>query len=474
MWTLKALLAALAAQGYKAEKPDAASVKAFLAENKHITLKGNPDVDALFKGETKSVELDPGDENDAKPGKVNLTLTSDEAEIVKKALRGDQSARGKGFERVGHMVEGDDTDRPHRFAIGNSQRKAYDARVKAYGIGHGQYQAKYADADTAEICTAIVRLGMAGTMEYGQKANDLAIVQKAYVESSNTLGGYLVPTEFVSHLIYLTEPYGTARKIANVVKMSREVQQHPRKTGIPTMGWASETQTATTQNNGFDLVELVAKKLMLLMTASNELLEDSAISVADDVASTVREAYDKACDSAYFLGDGSSTYGGFMGLANALPAGAYFNGSGAWSAFTTGDFNLALGRLENVNMARVGIVCSRQAYHQVCMRLEKATSQFKPLIEGPKADGSFLGFPVYFSQLLPTATGSGNKSFYIGDFVGASMIGERRDLNVMQSDHAAFTSDSIQWRATARASIAVHGDGKGTTYGPIVCLKATA
>lgn len=457
------LLKQLAGLGYKPENPSLEGVQKFLTDE-NITLQ-NEAGEAVDVAKAWSVEAAAPS---PKPARTVQVSTEDLDEVKKQAKAWRESEAAKAAGRMAGSEQ-----EPQTFNIGNSQRKAYAARVASQGIGNGRFQAKYADPDTAEICTAIVRMSMCGGMDYKQRKNDADIVQKAQVEFSNTLGGYLVPTEFVSNLIYLTEPYGVARRIANVVRMTREIQGHPRKTSIPTMTWAGEAQTGSVVNNSYDLVELGAKKLQLIMQASSELLEDAAINVADDIATSVREAYDKAIDSAYLLGDGTSTYGGFMGLANALPSGAYFNASGAWSAFTTGDFNLALGRLENVDMNRVGILCSRQFYHQVCMRLEKATSQFKTLVEGPKADGSFLGFPVYFSQTLPTTSGSGTKSVYVGDFIGASMIGERRDLNIMASEHSAFTSDSIQWRATARASVAVHGDGKGSTYGPIVCLKAT-
>jgi HK97 family phage major capsid protein len=345
-------------------------------------------------------------------------------------------------------------------------KKMYDKKPKK----------AFVDADQAEAFAASTRLAMMGGKNYGQKANDLEIAKKAQVEYSNTLGGFLVPEEFVAQLVYLTEPVGVARKISNVVRMSRDLQRIPRKTGIATMSWVGEGQAGTVADNGYDQVELAARKLQLLMQASNELLEDSAVNIADDLANSMREAYDKAIDESYFNGDGTSTYGGYLGLKNALPSSAYVAASGtAWSNITASDFTGALGVLQNVNSARIAMVCSRQFFFQVMLRLEKATSQFKELA-GPAlagADASFLGYPVYFSQVMPTASAATTSSVYLGDFVGGSMVGERRDLTIASSEHAAFSSDSWQWRATARASVNIHGDGKASTYGPIVAIKTT-
>lgn len=470
-WNRKKLLALLASQGFKAEGATLDTVKAFITE-KNLELADGPDsvvdVDAAWKNEA--------DDEAAPVTKTRVVYQepTDYAQLRKDAALG-QKARAEAELRKVPGV----SDEPQRFSIGNSERKSYAAKVATHGVGTGRFQAKFADVDVAEACTAMIRLAIAGQVNYSQKSADTEIVKAAgQYEASNTAGGYLVPPEYVAQLLYSTEPHGIARKIANVVRMSREVQMKPRKTGIASFSWVGEQQSTSVVADTYDQVELIAKKMQLILQASNELFDDSAISVADCMAESVNESYDITLDDAYLLGDGTSTYGGFVGLANGLPSGAYFNASGAWSAFVAGDFHLAMGRLQNIDPRRVICTGSRQFYHQVIQRLNLANNQFKE-IAGPPGMApttmNVLGVPFYEWQRMPTATGSGVKSFYIGDFVGATMIGERRDLNIMTSEHSAFSSDSIQWRATARASIAIHGDGRtpATTYGPIVCLKAT-
>lgn len=453
------IVKACKANGYTGSDMDLAAVKAFVTENLDIQGEdGTPvDLDAAHSKATKA----------AKP-KAKLVLTDDGDELAKLTAERD-AFRDQARKAASATVRGVGGVEAPAVHAGTNAKKAYDHAAKSG-------RTAFADADSAEVFAATTRLAIAGQHSYAQKAADLNIAKKAQVEFDNTLGGYLVPTEFVSSLLYLTEPYGTARRIANVARMSREVQQLPRKTGIPTMNWESETQSGTPQNVTFDMVEVIARKLKAVVNSSNELLADAAVSVADAIATSLREGYDLAIDNAYFKGDGTSTYGGYVGLDNALPAGAYINGSGNWAAFTTGDFNKAMGSLQNIRGGdSIALVCSRQFYHQVLVRLDKATSQFKELMYGNfAADGQFLGMPVFFSQVLPTTTAASAKSCYIGDFQAASIIGERQDLAIMSSEHAAFANDAIQWRATARCGIAVHGDGRGSTFGPIVSLVATS
>ena len=456
-WTK--VLAFAKKEGYTGSDTDAAAVKEHLA-SKSITLAGEDGNDLdLVALAAKHVE--PAPVAQVEDTKSIETLTKEN-----EALR--EQARNVAALAVNAGAVPSAIIKEKRMNTDTS-KKMYDAKVKSG-------KASFVDADQAEIFGATARLALMGGKSYEAKAADLEIAKKGQVEFDNALGGFLVPEEFVSQLIYLTEPYGVARKIANVVRMNRDISRFPRKTSIASMTWAGEGQSTTVSNNGYDNVELAARKLQLLMQASNEVLADAAVNIADDLATSIREAYDIALDNAYFLGDGTSTYGGYMGLANALPSSAYISASGAaWSNITSSDFTAALGSLQNVNTARIAMVCSRQFYFQVMLRLEKATSQFKELT-GPAlagADASFLGYPVYFSQVLPTASAGTTKSVYIGDFVGGSMVGERRDLTIASSEHYAFNTDTWTWRATARASVAIHGDGRASTYGPIVALKTT-
>jgi len=430
------------------------------AEAKNVVIKnkdGNVDLDAAYKAHTAR----------------NLVI-EDETEANDLAVKAASQTKAKA-DRVAEASAtklNDDGEAP-KFNGAMSIRKAYNIRAS-------QGLTKLADADSAEQFGAFFRLATFGKAYggrgYSQEANDQAIV-KTQVAFDNTLGGYTVPTELVNQLLYLTETsVGTARKIANVVRMGGDTRSYPRKTAIPAFAPVAENGTVAEVDVNLDQVRLTAKKFGRIIAASNELLEDSAINIADMVATSFREMYDRIIDTCYFNGTGASNTAGILGLTSALPSAAYINGAGNWGAITTANFNTVLGSLENVDNSRIAMVCSRQFYHQVMLRLEKGLNQFKDLAGAGTggADAMFLGYPVYFAQIMPTATGSTVRSCYIGDFQAATMIGERRDLAILGSSEAGFTSDSYKWRATTRFDVAIHGDGRGSTVGPVACLLATA
>jgi len=358
---------------------------------------------------------------------------------------------------------------PQKFSIGNAHRKAYARKVAAG-------KAAFNDADSAEVFGAWARATLMKGNDYATKKADLDIVGKAQVDFNNQLGGALVPIEFMPNLVWLTEQYGVARKLANVVPMSRDVLTVPRKTAIVSMSPIAETGTISATDNSYNNVTLTAKKYGVLFQVSRELLADSAVNIADDIARSIAEAQAIAEDQAYFLGDGTPTYSNQVGLTLGLPSGAYLTAT-SWGSMTVATFTNAIGSVQNINPARLAFVCSRQFFAQVMLKLDKQATQFKGLVEGGIAnnfgDATFLGFPVYFSQVLPVSAAT-NKPCYFGDFMGATMLGDRRQLEVQTSDIYYFNTDSLAIRGTSRFNTVIHGDGRGSTVGPIACVQGLA
>lgn len=394
----------------------------------------------------------------------------DEPEVEKKAAP-EPKKKGAGFKAFGAAA----LETPSRSDL---DKKQYDLKIK-------RGEAVYGDADQAEIAGAWFRKAAAscgGRNDYPQRANDEKILAKASSTFVNASAGALVPPDFVAQVIYLTEKFGVATRIANVRTMTRDVQTFPRRTGVQALSALGEGATITGTDDTYDNVEITAKKFGRLALFSNELLDDSAVSVADEFTRSTAEAWQKSIDLSYFIGDGTSTYNGQVGLIGALPSGAYVaQASGStWGAQTMADLENMIGRVENVDSSRLAWVCSRQYYYQVMVRLAMAQGgvTVQETVAGMNggagnADAMFLGFPVYFTQVLPTATATSQKCVYFGDFMGASMVGLRKELQVASSTDRYFDADQFAMRAIARFAINIHGDGRATTYGPVTALKTS-
>ncbi len=147
-------------------------------------------------------------------------------------------------------------------------------------------------------------------------------IMNAHSTTTNSAGGYLVPDGFESAIINLREEYGVFRQNARVYPMSEPIVYVPRRQSGFTAYYIGENSQGTESDASFSQVKLDAKKLMILPRLSQELSDDAIISLADFVANEMAYAFAVQEDQAGFLGDGTSTYGGIIGLRNALLAGS--------------------------------------------------------------------------------------------------------------------------------------------------------
>lgn len=106
-------------------------------------------------------------------------------------------------------------------------------------------------------------------------------------------GGFLIPTEFQAQLYSLMGEQSQIRQRATIIRMTRRqidipvLDQTGTTSGIPhwfggmQFYWEEEASEKTLTTAKFRKISLVAKKLIGYTRASDELLEDSAISLAD-------------------------------------------------------------------------------------------------------------------------------------------------------------------------------------------------
>lgn len=309
------------------------------------------------------------------------------------------------------------------------------------------------------------------------KANGLSLVRmKGHVEGINSQGGYAVPDEFESELITLREQYGVFRRNARVVAMGSDVKRLPKRAGTVTAYFVGEAQAITESQQTLDQVQLVAKKLGVLTTVSSELNEDNVVGLGDDLAGEIAYAFALKEDDCGFNGDGTSTYGGIVGLANALTDATYQvsdGGQTTYSAVTQAEISAGFRKLPAWAAQRnnIKIFCSKNAYHGVFERLAMAAggvtaAEMANGLTAPK----FFGYPVEFAQVIPV-TESGSATFaYIGDLAQGCIFGDRRQQTVAFSDSAlnAFEQDELAVRGTQRFDIVCANVGSASAYGALV------
>lgn len=325
---------------------------------------------------------------------------------------------------------------------------------------------------------------------------------RAHMQPTNTAHGgdvttgghFLIPEEFSRDLIDLREQYGVARRLFSVVNMGSDTWNVPKRSSGLTAYFNAENAAGTESNMTWANIQLVTKKLTAISRMSEELSADSIISIGDTLAGEMSYAFAEKEDQCAFNGDGTDTYGAIVGCRPLLDgiynAGTDLAGlidsatSNTWSAIVLSDFNAVIAKLPAYADTRnVVWVCHRTFFYQVMNKLEAAAggNTMYELMAGERSPRPmFLGYPVEFSQVFPSATATSSVVCLLGDFKAGALFGDRAGTTIKFSEHAAIGGESvfergqIAVRGVERFDINVHGCGTASVAGPIVGLTTGA
>lgn len=311
-------------------------------------------------------------------------------------------------------------------------------------------------------------------------------VQLAQSEGTNIYGGYLVPDQMSSAMIDLREQYGVFRRFADIQPMSAETLLIPRRTGGLTVYAVSEGAAITDSTMTFDQIQLVAQKFGALTYWSTEVNEDTLINWVDKLTFEMGYAFSVKEDQCGFIGDGTGTYNGIVGIQTKIndSSGATYAGSiqaaasgnTAFSTLDLDDFENVVGKLPQYATGNAKWYISKPGWAASMLRLEMAAGGNTSQNISAGGDAMFLGYPVVWSQVLNSTLGADVSAIkcLFGDLSLASSLGDRRGISIAVSDQVRFTQDQLAIKGTTRYDIKTHDIGDATNAGPIVALKTPA
>ena len=304
-------------------------------------------------------------------------------------------------------------------------------------------------------------------------------IKAAHSTLENEKGGYLVPEVMETSIIRLVEERGVFRSRGFVYPMGSDSATIPRRSGGFTVYYPGEGQAITASDLQLNQVKLAAKKAAILTAISTELDEDAVSTLASLITQELAYAFASAEDSEGFNGDGTSTFGGTVGLKSALAAGSIQDAASGNTTVATLDlldFRKALGKLPRFpGMMPVWYMHST-VYHEAAARLMDAAGGNTSMDIANGTAEQFLGYPVQFVQAMPSVADIGVSTIaaYVGDLGMASTMGTRRGVTIASDSSIYFTSDQIAIRGTQRYDINIHEKGTATAAGPMVAVKTAA
>ena len=340
--------------------------------------------------------------------------------------------------------------------------KQFESREQAYAFG--------------QYCRAV----FGGNSQARQWLADHGYpLTRAQTEGDNTAGGYLVPHEFGAIIEALIPMYGITRQYANVVPMARDTKSHSKTPALLMMRPAGELDTVTGDTLRFPNIELVARKWMLILQASSELTEDAAISIADQMSSTIAKSAAYTEDICLWRADGTSTYNSNIGVFNALNnvasnAGVVtLTGVSTYLTVTKEQLIDIVGKINPAaaDFGDLAWYCTHKGKLEMFYRIALAQggSTANEIVSSPTP--SFLGYPIRVSNAIQENETTGGFPLAFGSLNASVIFGDRRELTIVNSQEAGFLTDSEYWRATERFALNVHETGSSTVAGPLVVAK---
>jgi HK97 family phage major capsid protein len=279
---------------------------------------------------------------------------------------------------------------------------------------------------------------------------------KDMVESVGASGGFLVPAEFRAELYGVMAEASFVRPRASVIPMTRRsiripvLDQTDTTSGTPCwfggmqFYWAEEATEKTETDPSFRLVELVAHKLIGYTRASDELLDDSAISLESFLAGPRGFAGGAVWMEEYSFLNGTGA-GQPLGVLNAgctLTVPRTADGEVQYEDLTE--------MLMNFLPTAQGVwVISQSAMNEIIT------------INGPAGNpsyvwhanaangipGTLLGFPVIWTEKLPVLGQPGD--VLLADW-SYYLLGDRQATTVESTQFDRWRYDETSWRMVHR------------------------
>ncbi|HEV2863041.1 MAG TPA: phage major capsid protein [Pyrinomonadaceae bacterium] len=336
-------------------------------------------------------------------------------------------------------------------------------------------------------------LGSVGNMaSHAEWVKSIGIEIKAQQESINTAGGFLVPHEFGTRLIDLTEQYGVFRPNAYPEPMKHDTKSIPRRLGGTQFFFTGEGQGGRESEMRGDRVQLVAKKIKAIVLRSDEVDEDALVNWGDMLAGDIAGAAAEKEDLCGFNGDGASEeYGGIVGVrfkllnmsSNRSHIAGLVVGSGpTWGDLVLGDFSRLKGRLPAYAFRRgtPKWYCSQTFWSEVMEPLALAAGGTTAAEVQRGTDKMFLGYPVETAEVFPQVTAPDDIPVIFGSLLLSSTFGDRRQMTLATSNEYKWAEDMIAIKATERFDINNHDLGNADAVaenrkaGPVVGLATAA
>ena len=265
--------------------------------------------------------------------------------------------------------------------------------------------------------------------------NDVATLKEMTTDDSTPYTGYTVDSELSAEIRHLMTEYGVARKEAMTLQLSKNSYKANNLTTDLSVYWVDEAAVIKSSEVVLGQETLTLKKLGVIATLTTELLEDEEIDLFSFIASRVAEGFAEAEDLAYFIGDGTSTYGSFTGLLVNTDVNEVTMTGTTFASVDADDF------IAMVDATPQGALANSKFYiHRTNMsyvrKLTDDNGQYiyqAPSVSGP---ATLWGYSVVLVEAMPSKTDTAVETSFVlfGDLKKATIFGYKGGIKAKRFD----------------------------------------
>jgi HK97 family phage major capsid protein len=267
--------------------------------------------------------------------------------------------------------------------------------------------------------------------------NDTKLKEMTTDATGSPYAGYTVDSELSAEIRHLITEYGVARREMTTVQLTKGSYKANNLVTDPTLFWVDEGVAIDSTHVVLGQETLTLEKLGAIVSITRELIEDGEIDLFGFVASRLAEGFAEAEDKAFFVGDGSSTYGEFTGLLESSSGNNYTMavGSDSIQDLTADDL---IGMVDATPSGALGN--GKFLLHRSVMSIIRTLKDendnyiYQPIsASGPE---TIWGYPVIYSEVMPSTSDDASETPFVlfGDFKKACIFGYKGGISADMFD----------------------------------------
>lgn len=284
----------------------------------------------------------------------------------------------------------------------------------------------------------------------GENENGLhaLAVRAAMTTDSNPDGGYLVPVDIEKEITRVLALRSAMRGLARVITISTDTYKKPHNLAGTDSGWVGERDTRTATNNPtLAELEFPVHEIYAMPKATQKVLDDAYINLADWLAQEVQIQFAEAEGLAFISGSGVKKPRGFTAYSTVA------NASYAWGKIGYIASGVAAALFDSSNNgvdALMGMVYGLRAGYRAnatwimndatTLAVRKLKDQYGDYLWQPPVQAgqpaSLVGYSVAPDDQMPDI-GAGNFPIAFGDWSRGYLIVDRAGISVLRDPYSS-------------------------------------